>query len=469
MTPDAESGLSGVMGTHVSERALLRESFSYLEYAPLGILVVHGSDHAVMYANASFRESTGLSDAAIIGRRIADVLIDSQSSAPHRTLAKSDIIALLDSCRGERIQQSDAAVSIKVSTNVSVNLSLPAGVNEARDTDDISETGDQSTWRCKVWPVEWKGAWIDQLIVELWRVDGGESSVVRQRDIAERMLLGALRERALREANVQLYEAANAARVLAETAQSRAEDAQREAEAANSAKAQFLASMSHELRTPLNAIGGYAQLIEMGLRGPVTAAQVVDLRRIQHSQTHLLGLINNVLNYAKLEAGRVVYDMQSLSLRDVLASAESLVSPQLRENGIHYRFVECTDAADASRTIQVRLMADWEKLTQIFLNLFTNAIKFTAPGGRITVACRTLDGKVSVTVSDTGRGIPADKLKTIFDPFVQVGRGLSSTDTGVGLGLAISRDLARGMGGDLTAESVEGEGSVFTLTLARGH
>jgi signal transduction histidine kinase len=462
MTSDADGGLTG---THTSERARLRESFRYLEHAPLGILVVHGSDHVVMYANASFRESIGLNDADIVSHRIADVL-DRQNFSPRHAVARSDIVASLDAARGERIQQSTAAASVKVSPNVSVNLSLPATMNEAGDTDDSSDTGAGSTWRCKIWPVELNGAWIDQLIVELWRVSSGQSSLVRQRDIAERMLLGALRERALREQNAELYDAANAARAVAEAAQLRAEDAQREAEAANSVKAQFLASISHELRTPLNAISGYAQLIEMGLRGPVTEAQISDLRRIQHSQAHLLSLINEILNYAKLEAGRVVYDMQSIPLPQVLSGAEELVRPQLSKHGMQYRFAGCVDAADTPRTVDVRVVADREKLTQIFLNLLTNAIKFGRPGGQITVSYRTLHGNVSVSVSDTGRGIPADKLQTIFDPFIQVGRNLSSGDKGVGLGLAISRDLARGMGGDLTVESVEGEGSAFTLTLA---
>ncbi len=458
MTLEAEGGL---IGAQANERVVFLESFRYLEHAPVSILVVHGDDHAVIYANASFCQSSGLNDAAIVSRRITDVL-NSHTSAPRGDIPKSDIVALLDRVRGERILQGDAMFSVKLSANVSVDVSHEASVNQTGDT------GDQGIWRCKVWPVEWMGAWIDQLVVELWRVDSSESLLVRQRDIAERMLLGALRERSLREENAELYEAANAARDAAEAAQLLAEGSQREAEAANAAKAQFLASMSHELRTPLNAISGYAQLIEMGLRGPVTEAQISDLRRIQYSQEHLLSLINEVLNYAKLEAGRVVYDMQSIALRNVLVTAESLVNPQLRKNGMHYSFVECTDAADPSQTVQVRLTADSEKLTQILINLLTNAIKFSPHGGRIPVGCRTLGGNVLVSVSDTGRGIPADKLETIFDPFVQIGRGLSSSDTGVGLGLAISRDLARGMGGDLTAESVEGEGSVFTLTLSLG-
>lgn len=426
-----------------------------------------------MYANASFRESSGLADSAILSRPITDVL-DHHATDRHPNPPRTDIVGLLDRVRGERIHQADASVSVKVSANVSVNVSVEASVIPSGDSSikhgttqvaDEEQTGDQGSWRCKVWPVEWKGTWIDQLIVELWHARAGESSLVRQRDIAERMLLSALRERSLSEENARLYEAANAARVLAEEARLRAELAQGEAEAANSAKAQFLANMSHELRTPLNAISGYAQLIELGLRGPVTEEQVSDLQRIQRSQSHLLGLINAVLNYAKLEAGQVAYDMRSVSLRDVLVSAETLVNPQLHQKGLHYTFAGCTDRANSALSAPARLMADGEKLTQILLNLFTNAIKFTASGGSINVSCQAADGTAIVRVEDTGRGIPADKLESIFEPFVQIGRTLSSADTGVGLGLAISRDLAVGMGGSLTAESVDGEGSTFTLTL----
>ena len=245
-----------------------------------------------------------------------------------------------------------------------------------------------------------------------------------------------------------------------EAARRDAEAARRAAEEANAAKGQFLATMSHELRTPLNAIGGYAQLIEMGVRGPVTPAQLADLARIQHSQQHLLGLINSVLNYAKLEAGRVAYDLADVPLGAAVAAVEALVAPQMRAEGVEYEFPSC-DPALAAR-------ADAEKLRQIVLNLLSNAIKFTPAGGRISVLCEAAGPTtVMVRVSDTGIGIAASQLGSIFDPFIQVDRRLTSPVEGVGLGLAISRDLARGMGGDLTAESALGVGSTFTLTLPR--
>jgi signal transduction histidine kinase len=235
--------------------------------------------------------------------------------------------------------------------------------------------------------------------------------------------------------------------------------ARQQAEDASRAKGEFLAVMSHELRTPLNAIGGYAELMEMGLRGPITEEQRSDLARIQQSQKHLLGLINQVLNYTRVETGTVRYDVTDVLVAEALAAAEALVVPQVRAKGLGYSFGMCDPA--------LAVRADRDKLQQILLNLLTNAIKFTHAGGEISLTCTCSDDVVSVLVSDTGVGIPADKLAVIFEPFVQIDSRLTRAQDGVGLGLAISRDLARGMGGELTAESGEGSGSIFTLTLPK--
>ena len=239
-----------------------------------------------------------------------------------------------------------------------------------------------------------------------------------------------------------------------------AERARADAEAANHAKSEFLATMSHELRTPLNAIAGYTELLEMELRGPVTAEQREDLRRIRRSQRHLLALVNDVLNFARLDSGYLQYDITEVPLGETLAEVEALVAPQLQAKGIAYQL------ALPPRSMAV--VADREKLQQIMVNLLSNALKFTAPGGRIDVRCDAPASMISITVSDTGRGIPADKLEAIFEPFVQVERALTRETEGSGLGLAISRSLARAMNGDLTVASEVGVGSTFTLTLPRG-
>ncbi len=238
-----------------------------------------------------------------------------------------------------------------------------------------------------------------------------------------------------------------------------AQQAQLVAESANRAKMEFLATMSHEFRTPLNAIAGYAELIALGVRGPLTAEQRHDVERILSSQKHLLGLINEVLNYARLENGRLEYDLIDTPVGPILESLDSFIAPQVRERGIGYE----RQVADAD----VCLRADRERVQQILLNLLSNAIKFTPSGGHIVVKTDSTEEDVAIQVIDTGRGIPAAKLEAIFEPFVQVGRRLTGEQQGTGLGLSISRELARGMGGELTVESEPGVGSTFTLRLPR--
>jgi signal transduction histidine kinase len=247
-----------------------------------------------------------------------------------------------------------------------------------------------------------------------------------------------------------------AERVAAEASLRAAHEA---ADAANRSKGEFLAVMSHELRTPLNAIGGYAELLDLGIHGPITPDQRGALERIQKSQRHLLGLINGVLNYARVEAGAVLYDLREVDLDDVLGTCEALTAPQMRAKALAFDRGACAGG--------LRVRADREKLEQVLLNLLSNAIKFTEPAGQVAVSCEAAGDRVLLRVRDTGIGIAPDELARVFEAFVQVDARFTRTQEGTGLGLAISRDLARGMGGDLTAESRPGVGSTFTLALPR--
>jgi PAS domain S-box-containing protein len=231
-------------------------------------------------------------------------------------------------------------------------------------------------------------------------------------------------------------------------------------EEANKAKSEFLATMSHELRTPLNAISGYTELLKLGIRGPVTAEQVADLDRINRNQAHLLGIINDILQFAKIEVGQLEIDLQDFAIDAALAVVEELVGPQLESRHLAYEYRHGDES--------VKVRADRDRFQQIVLNLLSNALKFTPEKGRITVSWREMGDKVVIDVADTGIGIAPTQLERIFDPFVQVHSGPTRTSEGVGLGLAISRDMARQMGGDITVTSKSGEGSTFSLVLSRG-
>jgi len=250
------------------------------------------------------------------------------------------------------------------------------------------------------------------------------------------------------EANKQLHEAAEAASTAREAA-----------EAANLAKSNFLAAMSHELRTPLNAIAGYTDLLELGLRGPLTEEQRSDIARIKRSQKYLLGLIEEVLVFSQLDAQRLTFVIRDVSLDAIICDAESMVEPQVRAKGISYRYERCSP--------DLLVHADRDKTQQILINLLVNATKYTEPGGAVRISCDTDGGRVLVQVTDTGVGIPEENLGRIFDAFVQLDRSLSKPREGVGLGLTISRDLARAMGGDLRVRSEMGNGSTFILELPR--
>jgi PAS domain S-box-containing protein len=289
-------------------------------------------------------------------------------------------------------------------------------------------------------------------------------------DIHDRKQAEAERERARAEAEAA-RSVAEAARSAAEAAQDRAEHARQEAAAANQVKSAFLATMSHELRTPVNAVLGYAQLLDLGLAGPVTEQQHDYLERLARSGHHLLGLVNDVLDLSKIEAGETRVARTDGMTGPAVGAAFDLVAPAAAARGVRLVDARADEAG-------VPFVGDEDRVRQIVVNLLSNAVKFTAPGGAVTVTCDTvraappaathLRGEgpwALVRVADTGVGIAPEDQGRIFDAFHQVEQGHTRAAGGTGLGLAISRRLARLMGGDLSVESAPGVGSVFTLWL----
>jgi signal transduction histidine kinase len=237
-----------------------------------------------------------------------------------------------------------------------------------------------------------------------------------------------------------------------------AENARQAAQDANDAKGRYVNMISHELRTPLGAIGGYATLLEEGIQGSLSEGQREYIGRILHNQRHLVRLVNELLDLAKIESGQFPLRLAPVSVHGVLASVESMIEPQIRASKLRLEVGLCEPS--------MFLHGDAERVEQIVLNLLSNAVKFTPAGGLVKVTAQVNGERVDMQVHDTGVGIPPDKLEAIFAPFFQIDAHLRAR-TGTGLGLAISRELARAMGGDLTADSVVGEGSVFTISLPR--
>lgn len=256
-------------------------------------------------------------------------------------------------------------------------------------------------------------------------------------DITERIAHDAERER--------LLESEHAARVAAEEA--------------TLARTRFLATMSHELRTPLNAIGGYAELLSLGLRGPVTDAQQTDFQRIRRAQQHLLGVINDILSFAKLESGSVPFHLGPVPLSATLREVAGMIATEAASKGLTIEVHACAP--------DLAVQADQGRLKQVLMNLLSNAVKFTSPPGSVRLTCDVDEHTVHIRVADSGIGIAAGKLEAIFEPFMQVNGDFNRSAEGSGLGLAISRDLARGMHAELSVLSELGKGSTFVLTVPR--
>ncbi len=247
-------------------------------------------------------------------------------------------------------------------------------------------------------------------------------------------------------------------------------EARLQAEAASRTKSDFLAIMSHELRTPLNAILGYSELIELGMSGLLTDEVRNQIGRIRGSAKHLTGLVNDILDLARVDAGRLQVVAAPANVSEAIDSALGLVAPQAATKRITLVVAPGADTLPP-------YIGDSERVRQILVNLLSNAVKCVDPGGSITIEgtvtkaaeptvhLQPRHAHVRITVRDTGMGIPADKLVAIFEPFVQVDTGKARNQDGSGLGLAIAQRLARAMGGDITVESELGKGSSFHLWL----
>ncbi|HEX6911968.1 MAG TPA: HAMP domain-containing sensor histidine kinase [Longimicrobium sp.] len=251
-----------------------------------------------------------------------------------------------------------------------------------------------------------------------------------------------------------------------EAALAEADAARDEAEAANRSKSEFLATMSHEIRTPINAIMGYTDLLMLELEGPLSPGQKTQLERVGFSSRHLTGLVEQLLDFARIEAGSLRVERRVASAGDAVSAAVTVLGPEAARKGVAL-FAECDGG--------LRYHGDPQRVDQILLNLVSNAVKFTEAGGRAQIRCHACEGALPATghagrwvclrVEDTGIGIAPDQVERIFEPFVQVESGYTRRHGGAGLGLAISRRFARWMGGDLTVESTPGAGSAFTLWL----
>ena len=422
-----------------------------LDAAPCGF-VSFADDGSIRAANTTLLELLGLTRDELVGRRIESIL-NVGTRIFYQThlfpLIKlhgraDEIFLLLRPTRGDEIAMLANAVR--------------------------RERGGESVTDCVLIRVRERQKFEDALLRAKKIADEARAAADEQRreveaaneQLERQALKLELSQQQLLEQAEELEAQGEALRALNDELVQRSDELERlrtVADEANRAKSVFLTMMSHELRTPLNAIGGYVQLLEMGIHGPVTEAQTEALGRITRGQQHLLRLINDVLNLARIESGRVEYDIKRCVLSDVVDAVLPLVEPQLLARKLRH---------EVNVVPGLAAYADRDKLQQVLLNLLSNAAKFTSAGGLVSIVAfvdKHHPDRACLRVTDTGTGIPADRLQHVFEPFVQVDDSRARRAEGTGLGLAISRDLARGMGGDLTVTSSERVGSTFTIAL----
>jgi PAS domain S-box-containing protein len=412
-----------------------------LDALPSGV-VSFDDTGAIQYANAPLLSLLGYSETDLAGRHVEMIL-----TVAGRIFFQTHLFPLV------RLQNSASEVFLLL--RKSDGTDVGALVNATR-----RETSHGPVVDCVLMPVIERRKYEDALLRAKQQAETANAALVAANVTLEEQQATLEAQQEVLEAQACELEAQSEqlheTNTRLETHATALEAARDAAEEANRAKSQFLAVMSHELRTPLNAIGGYVQLIELGIHGAVTTEQMDALERISRAQRHLLRLINDVLNLSRIEAGRVDYVREEIDVEVLVNDVLPMIEPQLNAGGL----------TAASRALAgLRVMADREKVQQIMINLLTNAVKFTPPGGSIGIEGRRAGDHAEIHVRDSGIGIPADKLASIFEPFVQVEMEHAKRREGSGLGLAISRDLARGMGGNLTVASEVDVGSTFTLSL----
>jgi signal transduction histidine kinase len=418
-----------------------------LNTAPCGFLSFT-DDGIVQFANATLLEALGYSREAVVGKHVEQLF-----NVGTRIFYQTHLFPML------RLHGRAEEVFLLMRTQSGGSLGMLI----------YAKRGDQhDRYDCVLVPVRERAKFEEELLRAKRVAEEANRLLQQQKNDLEhaneqleaQALELELQQQQLRDQADRLEMVAEELRVTNKELRERRDEADRlrvAADEANQAKSAFLAMMSHELRTPLNAIGGYLQILDLGIAGPVSDAQRDILERLDKSSRHLLRLINEVLDLARIEAKQIHYDVKRHSLAAIVAEVTPIAEPLFLAKRIEFTVdvpAECAVSIDA------------EKTSQILLNLLGNAAKFTGEGGRVSLTAEP-DGNrnVVVRVRDNGIGIPDDQLEAVFQPFVQVDSSRTRTAEGSGLGLAISRDLARGMGGDLTVESALGLGSSFTLTL----